>query len=144
MSATGWPWQSGCDSTLVGFPWVVGSYAGWLIGVEFPPINEPCARYVQGRFHCDGDPALNAPRQPTLTWTLVPGDCIPHLRGAGHVCFETTVAPSATREQTNAITIRTTLGQCWGTLVGVFPGCSLPTPARSVTWSGIKGARHPR
>lgn len=131
--------QPGCDPSRVWFPGIVGlGNDGWILGLEFPPINDPCVGYVYGRFYCDGDSALNAPRYPTITWSRWPSGCVPHLNGGGHVCFDSGVAPSTPREQTNAITIRTTAGQCWGTLNGVFPGCSPPTPVRGLTWGTLK------
>lgn len=124
----------GCNPNLVSFP----NPAGSLTGVT--AANDTCTVELAGHWYCDGDPTLNAePPKPTVSWTPVNGDtCHATLPGVGHICFELNVPPAAPREQTNAITILTSNGQCWGTLKGVFPGCNPPTPVKATTWSELK------
>lgn len=129
--------DAGCRSNLVTFPIPVGTVSGltWA--------GDDCSTEPAGTFYCDGDPAINAPRVPTVAWSLDNADsCNPTMPGTGQLCFMLNVAPSSPREQTNAITFLTPTGQCWGTLKGVFPGCNAPLPVQGSSWSGIKGARH--
>lgn len=123
----------GCDSGMIKFP----TPAGTLSGVT--GAGDTCTVELAGNFYCHGDPALNAPPVPTVTWTPTNADtCHATMPGVGHICFEMNVAPGAPREQTNAITILTGDGQCWGTLKGTLPGCNPPIPTQPVTWSDLK------
>lgn len=129
----------GCQPNMVSFPVPVGSLSG------LTPAGDACPVQPVSLFYCAGDPEVNAPRVPTVAWSV--GDmtvCRPTMPGIGSLCFTTTVAPSAPREQTNAITLLSPTGQCWGTLKGGFPGCFAPVPVQESHWGSIKGARYSR
>lgn len=129
--------QVGCRADLVTFP----VPAGTLSGVT--AAGDSCAVDLAGHFYCAGDPALNAPPVPTVSWSPTNADlCHPTLPVTGEICFTLDVPPSEPREQTNAVTVLSAGGQCWGTLKGVFPDCNPPVPTRGITWSALKGTRY--